>query len=530
MRNEMKVLFGAIAAAMAGAACAGASPLVKMSGCETGRLVAMPDEAFVRLESLFERRIAAIRATPNMAVPAGAERRYLSERSGNDAADGKTPAAAWRTTARLNEERLAPGTFVLFERGGVYRGGVTAQPGVTYTAWGDGPKPRIYVSPEDGADPAKWERTEEEGVWRYRIGEHDVGTLVFDGGRAHAIKIVPVYKADGTYAQQYGGRPFNNGYADLSEDLHFWHDYSAKTRFQPHAKGTGFLYLRSLENPGRRFKSIEFCARRNGFAVGRCDGVTIDNVCVMYVGAHGIGAGTVKNLTVRNCEFGWIGGSIQAEALFGRNWPVRFGNAVEIYGGCDGFLVENCHVHDVYDAGLTQQFGMQSWNGGAPVVMRNVRYARNVIERCNYSIEYFLHGIKDPKSNPSRIEGFAIERNLMRDAAEGFSLQRPDGDSGAHVKSWRFSGGAFNNRASGYVIRDNVFSGSRSMLVEISSGIMNPDGTDSMPELSGNVFIGATGQRFGVLNQGKAVELRYDSSLVSNLGERFAGNVFATRK
>ena len=61
----------------------------------------------------------------------------------------------------------------------------------------------------------------------------------------------------------------------------------------------------------------------------------------MYVGAHGVGVGTVKNLKVANCEFGWIGGSIQSEGIFGRNWPTRFGvhnqgTAVELKYDAEG--------------------------------------------------------------------------------------------------------------------------------------------------------------------------------------------------
>ena len=133
--------------------------------CEKGKLCAMPDEVQTRLDGLFARRIEAIRATPNMDVPSGAPRRYLSPR-GDDAADGLTPATAWRTTGRLNAEKLAPGSFVLFERGGVYRGGVKACEGVTYTACGVGDKPRIYASSWNGADPAKWEKTEAPDIWR----------------------------------------------------------------------------------------------------------------------------------------------------------------------------------------------------------------------------------------------------------------------------------------------------------------------------------------------------------------------------
>lgn len=516
------IAFAALIAASAGVA--ETSSPIRSDGGAKG-LVAMSDEVFSRLESKFEKRVAAILAMPNMSVPEGAERRYISAKTGDDAADGKTPMTAWRTAARLKGEALAPGAFVLFERGGIYRGSVSTRPGVTYTAYGEGPKPRIYVSPEDGADPAKWERTEVEGIWRYKIGEQDVGTLVFDGGRAHAVKIVPVGHGDGTFTQQFGGRPFNNGYADLAGDLHFWHDYSAKTKFQPHAKGTGYLYLRSRDNPGSRFRSIEFSIRRSGFSVGRNDGVTIDNMCVMYVGAHGVGAGTVKNLKVTNCEFGWIGGSIQAENFFGRAWPTRFGNAVEIYGGCDGFTVEKCYVHDVYDAGLTHQYNI-ALSGGSSVMQKNVRYADNAIERCNYSIEYFLSGVKNPDSDPSRMENVVIENNYMRDAAVGFCKQRPDVTTGAHIKGWR---GSLRNRAAGFVVKGNVFSRSDEMFVEISSELRNPDGSDSMPELSGNVFVGRRGQRFGVLNQGKAEELKYDDELVRRLGARYADNVYAVR-
>ena len=448
----------------------------------TGSPSALPALSRSRIATAFANRIAEVRATANMAVPKGAERRYLSA-SGDDAADGKTPATAWRTTARLEQEKLAPGAFVLFERGGVYRGGFRASKGVTYTAYGKGAKPRIYSSPENGADPAKWERTEAANVWRYKIGDRDVGTMVFDGGAAHAIKILPVYNDDGTYTQQYGGRPFNNGYRDLACDLHFWHDYSDKTDFKPFAKGSGYVYLYSEKNPGERFRSIEFNVRKHGIAVGTADNVHVDNLCIMYVGSHGVGAGTVKGLRVTNCELGWIGGSIQAERIFGRKWAVRFGNAVEIWGGCDGFTVEN----------------------------------------CNYSIEYFLSLKGEARaSNASRMDDFVIDGNLMRNAGCGFCRQRPDLSQAAHIKSWR--NGA--NRATGYAIRDNVFAFGEEMLVEVSAGLANPDGSDSMPEMKGNVFIGREGQRFGVLNQGKPVELKYDRKLVSALGERYAGNVF----
>ena len=97
---------------------------------------------------------------------------------------------------------------------------------------------------------------------------------------------------------------------------------------------------------------------------------------------------------------------------------------MEIYGGCENYTVTNCYIYQVYDAGLTQQYGVKE-NDRTRHDQRNVRYADNVIEKCNYSIEYFL-STKAAPDNPSRIENFVIEDNLMFDAGVGFCEQRPD--------------------------------------------------------------------------------------------------------
>lgn len=476
MKANLLALVCTAAAWTASAAC----PESNTASCAAQRTL---DE----LRAQAAARIAEIRATPNRAVPDGAPTYYLSERMGRDDADGRTPATAWRTAARLAREKLAPGSYVLFERGGVYRGTVKVAPGVTYTAYGTGPKPCIYGSPEDGADPAKWTRTENPNVWAYDIGRRDVGTLVFDGGAQHATKIViRTDKKTGARFNKFTGRPFNS-YRDLDGDLHFWHDY--------YEKGTGKVYLYSAQNPGERFRSIEFNVKCHGFAVGGADGVTIDNITVKYVGVHGIGAGTCRDLTVSNCEFGWIGGSIQAEGIFGRDYPTRLGNAVEIYGGCENYTVTNCYAWQVYDAGVTQQFNIPEKAGAKRYDQKNVRYVHNVFEKCNYSVEYFLTA---KKGNWSRMENFVVEDNLMFDAGLGFCEQRPDRNEGAHIKAWYHGE---RNRAKNYVVRRNAFCCAGDMLVQICSGLKNEDGSSSLPQLTDNVFIGRAGAQFGTISE-----------------------------
>jgi len=453
-------------------------------------------------------RIEAIRATPNRDVPTDAKAYYVSERHGDDAADGRSPETAWRTSARLNKEgKLAVGSWVLFERGGVYRGTVSASPGCTYTAYGKGAKPCIYGSPENGADPSKWVRTESPKIWACRIGHRDVGTLVFDDGEAHAIKVVcRTDKKTGKKTNLKTGRPFES-YRDIDQDLHFWHDY--------YEGGSGCVYLYSEENPGRRFKSIEFNVRCCGVSIGGPD-VTIDNLCVKYVGIHGIGAGTCKHLRVANCEFAWIGGSIQMEDGFGRDYPTRFGNAVEVYGGCDDYSVVNCYIRQVYDAGVTVQV---TTNNRAD--QKNVLFRGNVIEHCNYSIEYFLIPYNGKADIPNTMENVLFEYNLMFDAGYGFCEQRPDRNDSAHIKSW---GAIVGNRAKNFVIRKNAMIGAQDMLVQIGSLLKNHDGQSSLPVLENNVFGGRTGQCFGVVSERSNDRVAYGPETVALVNAFGTGN------
>lgn len=449
--------------------------------------IANSTDPYVAVRALAAKRVAEIRATPNREVPADAPRRYISERFGDDAADGLTPQTAWRTAARLKREKLSHGSFVLFERGGVYRGSVPVSGGITYTAYGTGPKPCIFGSPAGGADPAKWVQTENPRVWAYQMDTRDVGAVVFDGGAAHAIKIV--IRTDGKTGKRFNkhtGRPFNS-YRDLDVDLHFWHDY--------YKDGTGKVYLCSETNPGVRFKSIEFNVKCSGFSVGGACDVVIDNFTVKHVGIHGVAAGTCRNLNVSNCEFMWIGGSIQAEGIFGRDYPTRLGNGVEIYGGCDGYMVTNCCFSQIYDAGVTHQLNIPEQKGMERFDQKNVRYVDNVFEKCNYSIEYFLTA---KNGNPSLMEDILFSGNVMLDAGIGFCEQRPDRNEAAHIKAWYRSD---RNRAKDYAVCGNVFCESVDMLVQICSGLRNLDGTSSMPALTDNLFIGRAGGQFGTISE-----------------------------
>lgn len=433
-----------------------------------------------------EQRIDSITHTPNMPMPTGAPVFYVAN-DGCDENDGLTPETPWKTLDKVNDTALASGTVVRFRRGDLWRGQIRAKTGVTYTAYGEGEKPKLYGSPMDGADPALWEKTDTVNIWRFHgFAEDterslDIGTIVFDHGKAHAIKAIIRYEKDGSHWNNTTGERFRS-WRDLTADLHFFHDLT-----------DGNVYLHSEENPGERFSSIEFSIKRHGFAI-QGSNVTIDNFCVCYVGSHGVGAGTTQGLTVQNCIFRWIGGSIQAEGIFGRNHATRYGNAVEIYGGCDRYTVQDCYFYQIYDAAVTHQVGLtqKQKDEGADLSQTHIRYRRNVMEYCNYSIEYFLSGI--PEGNLSRMEDLVIEDNYMWYAGRGLSSQRPDKTEAAHIKSWNH-----DNPAKDYHIRNNLMVDSYNMLLHIHADVRTQDGSDGMPTLEGNTFAAREEDSFGNL-------------------------------
>lgn len=77
---------------------------------------------------------------------------YYVSPNGNDTHDGRSPATAWKTVAKVNGTALAPGDQVLFARGGEWReslrassSGAAGRP-IVYGSYGTGAKPRFCGS------------------------------------------------------------------------------------------------------------------------------------------------------------------------------------------------------------------------------------------------------------------------------------------------------------------------------------------------------------------------------------------------
>ena len=226
------------------------------------------------LDILEAKRVEEIRNTPNMDLSEkkGAKR-YVSP-SGNDTNCGLTPDAPYRTINRAIAAAV-PGDTVLLERGGYWREKVVIQTGITLTAYGEGKKPIISGSPENGAGSEKWtldyEGANGEKIWKFHNEKMvDVGGIFFDGGndfsyKGYAAKDIPNCRAGkftcmGNPEKEYDYRTeLKNMYFFHKADSEYNGEYIATDR------AVGPLYLRCDKgNPGEIFNQIE-CVKNGDF-------------------------------------------------------------------------------------------------------------------------------------------------------------------------------------------------------------------------------------------------------------------------
>jgi len=434
---------------------------------------------------------------------------YYVSNSGNDENDGKSAEHPWQTLERVNSAELCAGDGVLLKRGDVFRGSIVACEGVTYAAYGEGPKPAIYSWKENLASDKLWELYDgEKHIWKYKKKITDCGTLVFDDGKKHSRKLIPSYKNGMFVCRDNEDKPFDMR-EEMTKNLDLFTPCCEEFTSEA-SKGEDFpipvvdydsygeMYLRCDEgNPGEVFTSIEAIAKTLLIKLAGVSHVHIDNLCLKYACFGVSGGGRVNDLKVTNCEIGWIGGNIQNYFGTDPNYPqgrrgsvTRFGNGVEIYGGCDGYEVSGCYIYEAYDAGITHQITTH----GDFVIMKNIIYKKNLVERCVYGIEYFLE--KNDGDADSYMESIVMSDNILRMSGYGWGQQRHNVDTPALIKGW-----SYENTAHDFVISNNIFDRSAFRMLHLVA--KKPE---SCPEMRANTYIQNDGFVLGQYGANEAVE------------------------
>ncbi len=474
------------------------------------------------IDELFEKRKREILETKDSLDIRGTT--YYVSNDGDDGNDGTSPDSPWKTLKRVSTAYLYNGDGVLFKRGDVFRGTVATVSGVSYGAYGTGDKPKLYGSEMSLADPKLWEQYDKEHhIWKCKKKFLDPGTLVFNGGEVHSRKLIPSYKNLQFVCRYDESKPFVIS-DEMTNDLDlFWHYDKLLTRVPSNGEdfpipmvwgGRGDIYLRCDKgNPGAVFSEIEMTSANHMFFVQDNTDVTIDNICIKYVGRIGVKAGIHSvGLHVTNCEFGWIGGVIQHYDGTDPNYPeggrgtvTRYGNGVEVYGGCEDYIVSNNYFYQIYDAAITHQVTTDK-----KVVMADIRYSGNLIEKCVYGIEYFLDLING--ESESIMENIVICDNFIRNTGYGWGQQRHNSDTPSAIKSWNFA-----NIARNFKIHNNIFDRSQYRLLHLSA-----QKDEYCPVLYDNTYIQNCGGMLGQYGANSDILIFDEDNIRERFGDKTA--------
>ena len=394
---------------------------------------------------------------------------YVSN-SGDDSNDGLSPETAWKTLDKINDPNsVCENCNILFERGGLWRGNIRVPySGMTYSAYGVGMKPRFYGSRRNYADPSLWQKSEYENVWYTTECTRNVGMIAIN----HS-DVIGKYDEIMCYRHVVGLDDYEGPW-QLNKEFDFYGHLDEAITYLYCDKG----------NPGDVYDSIElgeFFTLVAPTENAKRD-LVFDNLYIKFVGAHGIaGLGGRENVTVQNCLFCYLGGSILDGHLGKR--VSGFGNAVEVYGSCNGYYVNGNWIYQIYDTAITHQFsGSRS---DTPNHMKDVEYIGNLCEFCHWSIEYYNPASVTAPETPRTVKNVNVSHNVLRYGCYGWgSFGRQD--EGALFNSFNMTDNTENFEAHSNIL-DRCFG----KLVRLNVG------GDEKLISSDNVFIQKRGRSFG---------------------------------
>lgn len=414
---------------------------------------------------------------------------YISSKNGFNSNNGKSQTAAWKTCSKLESAALTSGDVVLFECGSVFREQIEIVSGITYSSYGTGAKPIFYGS-INASGASKWSAVSgSQNLYCYSetiSSQNDIGNICFDGGAAWGIKIQKLKDSNKTLAlenvsngvqtfEKIPSYAFSSG-KDLKQyHLTYFHDPSGKL----------YLYCEG-GNPGTLFKSIELSQSVKIFSGTDVSDVTICNLDFRYAGKFAIRTMNARNLTVKNCSFFFIGGSVQSDFGEWRNYETRLGNAIENWNGIDGMTVENCYFNQIYDTAMTTQ-------SNSKVDMKNIVYRGNVVKNVWFGIELWA----GDGNGGCHFENVDVSNNYFQSIGSGLTSQRPDKiENGVGFEGFiKISRGAYD--VSNASVTDNVIDGTTGNLF---SCIQPKTGQNEKGFLfDRNTYVNFAGNAFAIL-------------------------------
>ncbi len=369
---------------------------------------------------------------------------YYVKPGGNDRADGRSDARAWASIERVNSASFQPGDTVFFRRGGVWRitsgdGSLGCKSGaagvrIVYTSYGSGPRP-VFLGSVEKNRQADWSPAGDR-LWmnndpRLRV---QAGNIIFNNGESCGVRKL------------------------RREELRRQGDFIYDTP-------TRSVIIFSTVNPATFYNDIEIALTIEPSLIHAREKnhVTIDGFDLRYAARHGIFISRSHNITVRNCEISFMGGTLPGST--------RLGNGIEMWGSVADIVVEKNLISDVYDSGVTSQYMSDS------VIVSGIYIRNNIFRRNDFHFEWWYMNCTGSAGD------VYFENNTCLDAGKGWShSQKTRNIHGEDI----YISFLHQVNTKNLFIRNNIFSGALNYAVW---GATNPPSLlSSLIEWRNNIY------------------------------------------
>ncbi len=446
---------------------------------------------------------------------------YYVSNDGDDNNDGLTPETAWQSVGKLLQElnqredcAMKPGDAIFLRRGDIFRLPwclSVSLDNVTISAYGEGEKPILTASSENGSGEEKWELVYEDGtgkkIWKFYRDMRDTSMVVLNNGEAITRRVIEFYTEDGyisctdsndwsmhmdTSNPETGvtllGKllPLQDA---MTEDLNL---ISRPVRSDPDSNygesGVGPLYLRCDKgNPGQIYSSIEFAEMdiTSIIWLGASD-VVFDNLSFRCNGNSWIKAQfglpwwDIENTLIQNCEFAYDGGSVTQYNTTPEGTRFVAAQGDGIYGVVKNTTIRNNYFHDTMSNTVGFEWPMDDPNtsGGYWHILDNVMV--NTLSLHPDSTAYSLQNL----------DSFIIRGNQI------WNTGRYEVGKSFYAEGTVMS---YPNRYGECIIEENVLYGTENGYE--SNALLNvwfyTDDGDTVPVIRNNTYVQYADRKFG---------------------------------
>lgn len=389
---------------------------------------------------------------------------YYVAADGDDNNDGLSPETPWATTNKVNKTKFDEPVTILFKRNDEWRGYIDVKSNMTFSAYGEGLKPKI-ISAYDASDKTKWVKTKYENVWRYDVAlpDVDIPMIVYGNGTTYGIKKTKI--------------------ADLKEDLDFI--YNSSWTDETENDNKAYVYSKR-GNPAEILGpvNINMLIKPADCTIIGLHDVMIHNLEFVY-GRGVFFATRSKNVRMSYCVAGWGGGHYTRKEKH-----LRYGGGAGAWHSCDKMIFDNCYFYQQFDSGVSPQYHMRDLE---PSVFKDFITYNCLFETTEYTLEYFQ---TQNTSSENHYDGMYFGYNLCRLGGYGYGDKT---EKSRYVKSWGHENPCYNCQ-----FEYNIFDRAADISLEVIGHAPNLRGKhvsyEHIPKMNNNIYIEPKNKLFANIN------------------------------